>query len=206
MYQVYNPYFTQINNLNETKSRKLCTQLMDWIDTLPVYGFNSSSYDINVVKKYLPHILIKNSKRNGNISKKEKQWLQTIENQLQRNLEHNRKIERYNVDGYDRVTNTVYEFNGCFFHGCQTTHRVTQNVDQYLKEHTDLKFDKNNIIELLKKSSIPEKKWFYNDLTRSNLSDCNYSKIKSNYDNLFELLKDYNNADVRPAVEATKKL
>ncbi|CAF3781358.1 unnamed protein product [Rotaria socialis] len=120
IYQVYNPYFTQINKLNEAKSRKLlCTQLMDWIDTLPVYGFNSSSYDINVVKKYLPHILIKNSKQHGNISKKENQWLQTIENQLQRNLEHNKKIERYDVDGCDKLTNTVYEFNGCFFHGCQ---------------------------------------------------------------------------------------
>jgi hypothetical protein len=44
MYQVYNPYFAQINNLNEAKSRKLlCTQLMDWMHTLPVYGFNSSS-------------------------------------------------------------------------------------------------------------------------------------------------------------------
>jgi hypothetical protein len=100
MYQVYNPYFAQINHLNEAKSRKLlCAQLMDWIDTLPVYGFNSSSYDINVVKKYLPYILIKNSNQHGNISKKEKQWLQTIENQLQRNLEHNKKVERYIVDG-----------------------------------------------------------------------------------------------------------
>jgi hypothetical protein len=270
-------------------------------------GFNSSSYDINVVKKYLPHILIKNSKQHGNISKKEKQWLQTIENQLQRNLEHNKKIERYNVDGYDKLTNTVYEFNGCFFHGCQKCydseeinpitghkmkhhyqktimkeerlkelgynvinvfecefqpseeieinniikcnnkykmisngkfifkdiiaylspgtslekylrafdtecpkgvfpHRVTQNVEQYLKEHPDLKFDKNNIIKLLKKSSIPEKKWFYNDLNKTKVSDCDYFKIKSNYDSLFQLLKDYNNSDVRPAVEATKKL
>jgi hypothetical protein len=40
MYQVYNPYFALINKLNEAKSRKLlCTQLMDWIDTLPVYWF-----------------------------------------------------------------------------------------------------------------------------------------------------------------------
>jgi G:T-mismatch repair DNA endonuclease (very short patch repair protein) len=233
----------------------------------------------------LPHILIKNSKRNSNISKKEKQWLQTIEHQLQRNLEHNKKIEKYNVDGYDKVKNTVYEFNGCFFHGCQRCydseefnpmtghkmkhhyqktimkekrlrelgynvksvsecefnpsedieinniikcnnkykmisngefifkdivvylspgtslekylrafdsecpkgvfpHRVTQKLDQYLKENPDLKFEKRNIIELLKKSSIPEKKWFYNDLTRSNVSNCNYSKIKSNYENL----------------------
>ena len=24
----------------------------------------------------------------------------------------------YQVDGYDRLTNTVYEFHGCLFHGC----------------------------------------------------------------------------------------
>ena len=27
---------------------------------------------------------------------------------------------RYTVDGYDEETNTVYEFQGCFFHGCRT--------------------------------------------------------------------------------------
>lgn len=26
---------------------------------------------------------------------------------------------RYTVDGYDKYTNTVYEFHGCFWHGCQ---------------------------------------------------------------------------------------
>ena len=27
---------------------------------------------------------------------------------------------RYTVDGYDEETNTVYEFQGCFFHVCRT--------------------------------------------------------------------------------------
>ena len=27
---------------------------------------------------------------------------------------------RYTVDGYDEETNAVYEFQGCFFHGCRT--------------------------------------------------------------------------------------
>lgn len=27
---------------------------------------------------------------------------------------------RYTVDGYDEETNTVYEFQGCFWHGCRT--------------------------------------------------------------------------------------
>jgi hypothetical protein len=34
------------------------------------------------------------------------------------------RIGKYNIDGYDSETNTVYEFYGCFFHGyprCYTT-------------------------------------------------------------------------------------
>jgi hypothetical protein len=30
----------------------------------------------------------------------------------------NYRIGKYNVDGYDCETKTVYEFYGCFFHGC----------------------------------------------------------------------------------------
>ena len=75
-------------------------------------GFNSASYDINVVKKYL-------HKKYGNISKIEKQWIQTLETELGSKLEENKKIDRYNVDGYDKLTNTAYELNGCYFHGCR---------------------------------------------------------------------------------------
>ncbi|XP_071111149.1 uncharacterized protein [Haliotis cracherodii] len=31
---------------------------------------------------------------------------------------------RYSVDGYDPVTGTVYEFLGCFWHGCQACHKT----------------------------------------------------------------------------------
>jgi hypothetical protein len=30
----------------------------------------------------------------------------------------NYRIGKYNVDGYDSETKTVYEFYGCFSHGC----------------------------------------------------------------------------------------
>ena len=29
---------------------------------------------------------------------------------------------RYRVDGFCETTNTVYEYHGCFFHGCPTCH------------------------------------------------------------------------------------
>ncbi|XP_071114957.1 uncharacterized protein [Haliotis cracherodii] len=31
---------------------------------------------------------------------------------------------RYSVDGYDPATGTVYEFLGCFWHGCKTCHKT----------------------------------------------------------------------------------
>ena len=42
--------------------------------------------------------------------------INSIEGELDRNIEQCEKIERYNVDGYDEESNTIYDFLGCFFH------------------------------------------------------------------------------------------
>ncbi|EGF80776.1 hypothetical protein BATDEDRAFT_24655 [Batrachochytrium dendrobatidis JAM81] len=175
--------------------------------------------------KYLPQVLMKYNKKHGNVSKSEKLWIRSIEEELGRNIEQSKRIGRYNADGYDGETNTVYEFNGCFFHGCRkcyhpddvnpltgdkmnvlyektmrkeaklkqmgydvksvwgcefrmpTNEEVTQNLTKYADEHPELKQYSGNVIQLLKHSPIPSKKWFYNGLK-----------------------------DVKPGVEATKKL
>ncbi|OAJ39748.1 hypothetical protein BDEG_23574 [Batrachochytrium dendrobatidis JEL423] len=279
LYPKYSKFFGMITALEDEKVRKqLRGQLLEWLDALPVYGFNSSSYDINVIKKYLPQVLMKYNKKHGNVSKSEKLWIRSIEEELGRNIEQNKRIGRYNADGYDGETNTVYEFNGCFFHGCRKCYhpddvnphtgdkmnvlyektmrkeaklkqmgygmksvwgcefrmptneeingiikcnnkcrmisngsftfkdilaylapntslekflkafdtevhkgifplKVTQNLTKYADEHPELKQYSGNVIQLLKHSPIPSKKWFYNGLK-----------------------------DVKPGVEATKKL
>ena len=48
----------------------------------------------------------------GNTSLIENQWLDSI-NVKQRQV----RIGKYIVDGYDTLTNTIYEFNGDFWHG-----------------------------------------------------------------------------------------
>lgn len=63
-----------------------------------------------------------------------------------------------------------------------------------------------NVIQVLRISPIPSKEWFYDELKRQSVSDKVYNDIQSRYINLYELLEDYNNMDVKPAVEATKKL
>ncbi|OAJ32746.1 hypothetical protein BDEG_28631 [Batrachochytrium dendrobatidis JEL423] len=103
-------------NLDDAKVQKrLRLQLLEWLDVLAIYGFNSSSYDINIIKKYPPQVL-KHSKKHANVSKCEKPWINSIEGELDRNIEQCEKIERYNVDGYDEESNTIYDFLGCFFH------------------------------------------------------------------------------------------
>jgi hypothetical protein len=45
--------------LEDEKVRKrLRAPLLDWLDVLPIYGLNSSSYDINVIKKYHPQVFM----------------------------------------------------------------------------------------------------------------------------------------------------
>jgi hypothetical protein len=117
----YTIYYKKISRLDDEKKRKsLQNRLSDWIEEMPVYGFNSGKYDLNVIKVYLPILLREQGKKFGNVSKKEKEWLQTVENEKGIELHHNFNIDKYKVDGFDKNNKTVYEYYGCIFHGCPT--------------------------------------------------------------------------------------
>jgi G:T-mismatch repair DNA endonuclease (very short patch repair protein) len=307
LYKTYEPFFGQISKLQDEKIiKQVRRKLLEWIDAIPVYGFNSSGYDINVFRKFLPKIMSKFQKNHGSISKAEKEWIFSLNEKLNRTLTENYRICNYNVDGYDSETKTVYKFYGCFSHVCprcyakdaqnplakklmsdlydytikrknlkvmgysvisiwecqfesktgiqinniiksnnrykmisngkfifkdilaylsQGTsldeflksfdtektkaffpHKVTQNMFKYFKENPSLMQHKGNAIEILRNSKIPHKDWFANDMTNQKIEITDYLKIQDNYRNLYELLKDYNNSDVQPAVEAIRKL
>lgn len=56
---------------------------------------------------------------NQNTSVAELEYILHLErNILNRPVDRQMKIGKYFVDAYDSITNTVYEFNGCYFHGC----------------------------------------------------------------------------------------
>ena len=42
------------------------------------------------------------------------------------------------VDGYDPKTNTVYEFHGCFFHGCRVCFKPTDRNAMCNKTYDEL--------------------------------------------------------------------
>lgn len=74
LYPKYFRFFGMISHLeDENIKKRLRAQLLEWLDILSFYGFNSSSYDINVIKKYLPDVLMKH-KRNMEMYQKLKSF------------------------------------------------------------------------------------------------------------------------------------
>ena len=79
-------------------------------------------------------------RRHTNHSKVAMEWLAWEEHQLGRELQHARSAEgeyevpdtSYSVDGYDVTTNTIYEFYGCYWHGCTKCHRQRTERHQRL--------------------------------------------------------------------------
>jgi hypothetical protein len=77
---------------------------------------------------YSPTVQAEIAKRNGNgKSKEETSWLDSMGISAEYRQHHIKSItgKNYIVDGFDPITNTVYEWNGSFWHG---------NPDYYLAE------------------------------------------------------------------------
>jgi hypothetical protein len=86
---------------------------------------------------------MKHNKKFGNVSKSEKLCIHSIEEELGRDVEQNKRIAPYNVDGYDEESNTVYEFHGCFFHGCSKCYLTGDAIgvlyDKTMRKEAQLK-------------------------------------------------------------------
>jgi hypothetical protein len=54
-------------------------------------------------------------------------------------------------------------------------HKITQNLARYLDEHPNLKQYADNVIQVLQHSTVPSKKWFYNDLKGEAISSNDYN-------------------------------
>ena len=71
--------------------------------------------------KFMPEnsiAVIKNTKFLINKSKKELQYLDHVKEKTDITLKRQHKINNHYVDGFDEKNNTMYEFLGCFWHGC----------------------------------------------------------------------------------------
>lgn len=98
--------------------------------------------------QYLPKdkVAISENVNNGATSKKAMAWLSKFPGIRHAYNGGEQKIKcnniTYNVDGYDAKTKTVYEFQGCFWHGCpvcykddQLNPKVKKTMGEIYKEH-----------------------------------------------------------------------
>ena len=96
---------------------------------------------------------------NTNYSISELEWLLYEEKERNISLERQVKIGDYDVDGFHRDSNIVFEFNGCYFHGCrQCFHRDIVNkqngktmdiiYNQWITKKTFLESEGYTIVEM----------------------------------------------------------
>jgi ATP-dependent Lon protease len=83
--------------------------------------------------------------------------------------------------------------------------KVLQNINEYIQDYPELRNYQTNIIELLKMSNIPDKKWFNDELNAKSIESTVYSEIQ-NYSNMFELLKENCLREVESTMNAAKRL
>ena len=77
---------------------------------------------------------------NTNHSNVSLEWLHWEDSKL-RMIQHARNKREYpntnyTVDGYDEVTKTVFEFQGCFWHGCRTCYPNRSKTHRHLEDRT----------------------------------------------------------------------
>ena len=180
-------------NEKESKTNPFNTlagQLLGWLRQLPVVGFNSGKYDLNVVKKFFIPYLMKPSEddeidETRFVIKRQNTFMCFSTNKLKFLDMVNFLAPGYSYDKYL----TAY--------GCM------QQKGHFPYEYMDG-------IGKLEDRALPPQAAFYSQLKSEEISDADYARCQAVWhDNKMETLRDYlifyNNLDVTPFLEAISK-
>lgn len=181
MRQEYEPL---LEILNKSENKGEMNQLLRYFYQIPIVGFNSGSYDINLnISEFMNELYQRFGKeimaiKNGNKFK-------TISTATYLFLDICQYIPpNYNLDQYIKAFNKGGLKKSVFPY-------------EFLDSYDKLEFDINLI----------ERKHFYSSLKNSNISDEEWNeflenKVKHEWKTVRDLLKFYNNLDVKPFLEA----
>ena len=172
-------------NEKESKTNPFNTlagQLLDWLRQLPVVGFNSGKYDLNVVKKFFVPLLIHN---NAAVIKRQNTYMCLSTDQLKFV-----DICNYLAPGvsYDKYLKAY----GCEL---QKGHFPYEYMDDLHK---------------LEDRVLPPQSAFFSQLKNEGISDADYARCQAVWhDNQMKTMRDflvwYNNRDVIPFLQAIDK-
>ena len=137
-----------------------------------IMGNTTEKQDSIVCREWLTHL------NNPNIKREVPLW-------MDRNINYNEEIHKgkvgkhvayynlsrpFTVDGFDRKTNTIFQFHGCYWHGCQKCY--PENQVKY-----DKTMEQNNYFEL-------------NGFNLCQMWECEWNAIKKELPNKNELEQD----------------
>ena len=186
--------------------KTLIGQLLGWLHQLPVIGFNSGKYDLNVIKQFFVPYLLKPSKQEDND-------------------DGNDEDEEEEDDDDDGETRFVIKRQNTFM--CFSTKKLKfldiinflapgYSYDKYLKAY-DCELQKGHFpyeymdgIGKLEDSALPPQEALYSRLKNEGISDEDYARCQAVWrDNGMKTMNDflvwYNNRDVVPFLDSIGK-
>jgi len=97
-----------------------------------------------------------------NSSTKALQWLQFISSSENKHIQHSKNggefhVGKYRVDGYHEGSKTIYEFNGCYWHGCPRCFSTCEFNNQKYKTYGMIYRDHCERIKKIQRS-LPDHK------------------------------------------------
>ena len=164
--------------------KSLIERLKDYLSIVPVIGFNSSAYDLNVLKAtLLKHLQLKN----------------TIKFVIKRDS----RLQCVQTDKFKFLDMLNYLTPGTSYDRYLKAYGISTQKGFFPYEYV-------SDLEQLKETSLPPHQAFYSRLKGSNISEEDYSWCQRVWkENGMETQKDflcwYNNLDVKPFLEAIEK-
>ncbi|TPX30187.1 DNA-directed DNA polymerase [Synchytrium microbalum] len=153
LFERYLPYLQELYSQWKKTSRQargrytmLIRRFYQWIEEIPLWGFNSAKFDVNVIRKDLLTELNKYPTNSKAHSKFELDWLQSQDESLRQRLQWGYTVQdpqepdhRYlkEADFYDDITHTLYDMLGCEFHGCELCGK-SQGMNHLKRDYEDL--------------------------------------------------------------------
>ena len=189
--------------------KTLIGQLLGWLHQLPVIGFNSGKYDLNVIKQFFVTYLLKSGKKNDK---------DDVNDEADDNDDDDN-------DDDDDETRFVIKRQNTFM--CFSTKKLKFldiinylapgfSYDKYLKAYGcelqkgHFPYEYMDDVRKLDDCALPLQEAFYSRLKNEGISDEDYARCHAVWgDNRMKTMRDflvwYNNRDVVPFLEAIDK-
>jgi hypothetical protein len=171
-----------IENANKIHNNKYDYSLVDYKSAFEPIKIICKIHDI-FIQTPTQHLNTQGCyKCNIGYSKSQMEWIEFIMNKLKIHIQYKNNIgeykildSRYHADGYHNESNTILEFQGCFYHGCCECFPNRNDTNTVIKK---------TYKELYEKTIIKQKYCIDNGFNFLEIWECYWNYIKNNEDRI----------------------